>query len=162
MIIMLFVKRAIFTNNITQGEIQMRRIRFCLICLLLCFSGATWADMLIIAHKGVPETTISENELQDIFLGKRVQWQDNSAIHPATLKVKDLHSAFLKQYIKKSVSKWNAHWKRMVFTGNGTPPKQFKTEQELLEYVTETEGAIGYIDAETLVDNNKLIMLEVQ
>ena len=50
----------------------------------------------------------------------------------------------------------------MVFTGNGTPPKQFKTEQELLEYVTETEGAIGYIDAETLVDNNKLIMLEVQ
>jgi ABC-type phosphate transport system substrate-binding protein len=119
-----------------------------------------WADTLIIAHKDAPEATLSEKELQEIFLGKRVQWQDNSAIHPATVKDKDLHSAFLKQYIKKSVSKWNAHWKRLVFTGNGTPPQQFDTGQALLEYVADTEGAIGYIDAETPVEN--VTIIEVQ
>ena len=140
----------------------MRRIRFCLLCLLLCYSGITWADIVIIAHKNVPETAITEKDLQEIFLGKRVQWQDNSAIHPATVKAKDLHKAFLKQYIKKSVSKWNAHWKRLVFTGTGTPPQQFGTEQELLEYVAETKGAIGYVDTETSVDDNDVIILEVQ
>jgi ABC-type phosphate transport system substrate-binding protein len=127
---------------------------------LLCYSGITWADIVIIAHKDAPETTLSEKDLQEIFLGKRVQWQDTSAIHPVTVKDKDLHGAFLKQYIKKSISKWNAHWKRLVFTGNGTPPQQFKTEQELLEYVAETEGAIGYVDAETSVEN--VTIIEVQ
>jgi hypothetical protein len=62
--------------------------------------------------------------------------------------------------VNKSFAKWNAHWKRMVFTGNGTPPKQFDTQQELLEYVAETEGAIGYVDAETPVEN--VTIIEVQ
>jgi ABC-type phosphate transport system substrate-binding protein len=119
-----------------------------------------WADTVIIAHKGAPETILSEKDLQEIFLGKRVQWQDNSAIHPATVKEKGLHSAFLKQYIKKSVSKWNAHWKRLVFAGNGTPPQQFDSEQELLEYVVETEGAIGYVDVETPVETVTIINVQ--
>jgi ABC-type phosphate transport system substrate-binding protein len=138
----------------------MKNMMMCLLCLLVFSSGIAWADVVIIAHKNVPETTLNEDALQEIFLGKRVQWQDNSAIHPATVKDKDLHSTFLKQYIKKSVSKWNAHWKRLVFTGNGTPPQQFDSEQELREYVAETEGAIGYVDAETSVENVTIIEIQ--
>ena len=158
---MLFVKIDILDGHQKQGECQMRRISF-LLCLFLGLSGAVWADIVIIAHKDAPETTLSEKDLQEMFLGKQVQWQDNSAIHPVTMKDKNLHNAFLKQYIKKSVSKWNAHWKRLVFTGNGTPPPQFDTEQDLLDYVAETEGAIGYVDAETSIENNDVIMIEIQ
>ena len=137
----------------------MRRIRICLLGLLLCFSSASWADVIIIAHKESPESSLSAKELQEIFLGKRVQWADNSSIHPATVKEDTLHKAFLKQYIKKSPSQWLAHWKRMVFTGNGTPPKQFDSQEELLDYVAETSGAIGYIDEETAVKN--VIILQI-
>ena len=138
----------------------MKRLGICLLCMLLFSSGIAWADMVIIAHRDVPETTITEKELQEIFLGKRVQWKDNTTIHPVTVKETELHKAFLKQYVKKSIAKWNAHWKRLVFTGNGTPPQQFKAEQELLEYVAKTAGAIGYIDSETPVKN--VTIIEVQ
>ena len=138
----------------------MERVGICLLCLLIFSSGIAWADIVIIAHQNVPETTVTKKDLQEMFLGKRVQWKDNTTIHPVTVKEVELHKAFLKQYVNKSFAKWNAHWKRMVFTGNGTPPKQFATQQELLEYVAKTAGAIGYIDAETPVKN--VTIIEVQ
>jgi ABC-type phosphate transport system substrate-binding protein len=128
--------------------------------LLVFSSGIAWAEIVIIAHQNVPETTVSKHDLQEIFLGKRVQWKDNTAIHPVTVKDQELHSAFLKQYIKKSFAKWNAYWKHMVFTGNGTPPKQFDTQQELVDYVVNTTGAIGYVDAETPVENVTIIKVQ--
>jgi ABC-type phosphate transport system substrate-binding protein len=124
------------------GGTLMKRIGICVLCLL------------------VPETTVTEKDLQEMFLGKRVQWKDNTAIHPVTIKDQERHSAFLKQYVNKSFAKWNAHWKRMVFTGNGTPPKQFATQQELLEYVANTAGAIGYVDAETPVEHVTIIAVQ--
>ena len=131
----------------------MKRLGICVLCLLVFSSGVTWADILIIANQNVPETTVTKKDLQAMFLGKRVQWKDNTAIHPVTVKEAELHKAFLKQYVKKSFAKWNAHWKRMVFTGNGTPPKQFATQQELLEYVATTTGAIGYVDNGPSIEN---------
>ena len=138
----------------------MKRLGICVLCLLIFSSGIAWADMLIIANQTVPETSVTTKDLQEIFLGKQVQWKDTTVIHPVTVKDQKLHSAFLKQYVNKSIAKWNAHWKRMVFTGNGTPPKQFATQQELLEYVAKTAGAIGYIDSETPVEN--ITIIEVQ
>ena len=139
----------------------MRRIRFCLLgLLLLCFSATSRADVIIIAHKDNPESSISARELQEIFLGKRVQWKDNSTIHPSTVKGGPLHEDFLKQYVKKSPSQWIAYWKRIVFTGNGTPPKQFASQEELLEYVANTRGAIGYTDEATTTENVAILPIK--
>lgn len=137
-----------------------KRVGLCLVCLMVFSSGMAWADTLIIAHQKVPETTLTPKNLQEIFLGTRVQWNDNSAIKPATVKDQKLHEAFLKQYIKKSAAQWVAHWKRQVFTGNGTPPQQVATPQELLKYVAETAGAIGYVDAEIPVENVTIIKIQ--
>lgn len=138
----------------------MKCLSLYVLCVCLCFSEATWADMLIIAHQNTSETAISQKDIQEIFLGKRVQWKDNTAIHPATIKEPELHETFLKQYVKKTPSQWIAHWRRMVFTGNGTPPQQFATQEELLEYVVNTSGAIGYVDIKTAV--TQATVLKVQ
>lgn len=138
----------------------MNRFGVCLLSLLIFSSGMAWADVVIIAHQKVPETRLTAKDLQEIFLGNRVQWNDNSVIKPVTLKDQKLHEAFLKQYIKKTVSQWVAHWKRQVFTGNGTPPQQFATPQELLKFVTETAGTIGYVDAEMPVENVTIIKVQ--
>ena len=138
----------------------MKRLSLCIMWVLLCPVKATWADMVIIAYQNTPETTISAKDLQEIFLGKRVQWKDNAAIHPATVKEPELHENFLKRYVKKTPSQWIAHWKRMVFTGNGTPPQQFATQQELLKYVADTAGAIGYVDAELPVEHVTIMKVQ--
>ncbi len=45
----------------------------------------------------------------------------------------------------------------MLFTGKSNLPRCFKTTAELMEYVANTEGAIGYIDSNTTIVNVNLI-----
>ena len=108
---------------------------FAFMFLITFFGNSAFAELVMIANPGVSETTLSYKDVQEIFLGKRVQWSNNTAIRPVILKDPDLYEMFLKQYVKKSESQWNTYWKRMVFTGQGMPPEQADTQQALLEYV---------------------------
>ena len=62
----------------------------------------------------------------------------------------EVHSMFLKQHVKLSDSDWKIYWKRMVFTGRGLPPQTIPTEAELIDFVSKTKGAVGYVSSEGL------------
>ena len=107
------------------------------------------ADVLIITNKNVTEKSLSSKDINQIFLGKKKRWQDNTFIYFAISDNRALHEAFLDKYIHRSPKQFRAYWKNMVFSGKGQFPKSFKMEKELIKYVTDTNGAIGYIDAKT-------------
>jgi hypothetical protein len=48
----------------------------------------------------------------------------------------------------------------VIFTGVGTPPKIFKDAGEMVEYVANTDGAIGYIDSTVQHENVKTVKLK--
>jgi len=128
-----------------------------LMLVMLCLGSTTsFAEVLIIANKNVSQDSISKEEVKQIFLGKTVKWADKSKILFVILK-KDVHKDFLKEYIKRSSSQYKNYWKKMVFTGKGRKPTAFETEKELVRYVAETEGAIGYISTGTEMMNVKTI-----
>ena len=129
---------------------MLKKVLLALVLMIGCSAGLVSAEMKIIVNTSVTETTLSGKKIEDIFLGKVVQWSDNAAIHVVTVKDAKIHQAFLEQYLKKSESQWNAYWKRLVFTGTGILPEQAETQQALLDYVAKTKGAIGYMEAEPL------------
>jgi len=122
---------------------------------MMALSSAAYADVVIIANRGVPENTLSRKEIKEIFLGKRVQWGDHSRIHVATIRDAGIHKMFLKQYLNKSHAKWKTYWKRMAFTGRGIPPRSFHTDAEIIAYIAKTEGAVGYILSEKVRDESE-------
>ena len=124
-------------------------ILFVLICLA---STAAFADVVVIANKNVSETSMTKDKVKNIFLGKIVKWQDSSRIHFVTLKG-DVHKSFLKEYIGRSTNQYKTYWKKVLFTGKGSMPKTFSTEQEIIQYVANTEGAVGYINKNTASEN---------
>ena len=63
--------------------------------------------------------------------------------------VQVLDKEFLKKFVRKSSYSFSSFWKLMIVTGGGIPPKSLKTEEEIVKYVTEREGAIGYISSKT-------------
>ena len=79
---------------------------------VMAFASAVYADVLIIVNNGVAENTLSQQEIQEIFLGKRVQWGDHSRIRFVTVGEPEVHSMFLKQYVKLSDSDWKIYWKQ--------------------------------------------------
>jgi len=128
-----------------------------LMLVMLCLASRTsFAEVLIIANKNVSEDSISKVEVKNIFLGKTVKWADKSNISFVILK-NGIHKDFLKEYIKRSSSQYKNYWKKMVFTGKGSQPRAFETEKELIQYVAETDGAVGYISKGTEMINVKTI-----
>jgi ABC-type phosphate transport system substrate-binding protein len=125
--------------------------------ILLSFSGTkAFAGVMVIANKNISETSLSNSEIRNISLGNIVKWNDNTPVLFVTLEG-DIHRDFLKTYLKRSTSQYKNHWRKMVFTGKGCKPKCFKTEAELIQYVSQTNGAIGYIGQGTGAKDVKIL-----
>ena len=120
----------------------------------LAFSGvhtamtAFAADVVIVCNKNVPEDSLSKGEVKNIFLGKKTRWRNDEKIIFVISEASEAHKTFLKEYIGKNAFQYANYWKKQVFTGKGKPPKSFGTEESLLDYVSDTEGAIGYLPSE--------------
>ena len=136
----------------------MKNILIFLIIILT--TGICWSDVLIVSNKTVGDTIMNRDDIKEIFLGKRVQWSDNSKIHIVTLQNPGLHNAFLKEFIKKSPKQYKNYWKKMVYTGKGKTPRKFGSVQDLLEYVAKTKGAIGYINKEVTAVNVNTVTVQ--
>lgn len=110
------------------------------------FSSAQ-GDIMIIANKDVPVSTLSKNEIRSIFLGEKVKWSNNQKIIFVILK-SDVHNAFLKEYVGNTASQYRNYWRKMVFTGKSKSPKSFNNMDKLIRYIANTSGAIGYIPSQ--------------
>jgi ABC-type phosphate transport system substrate-binding protein len=118
-------------------------------CLLL-FAPAS-GEYVTVAHLDVPVEELDARTLQKIFQGKMRHWSCGGRIIPVTLKSGGALKGYVEQYFSLSPSQYSTYWKRRAFTGRGTPPKSFESYLELLEYVGQTEGSIGFIEEEQLI-----------
>ncbi len=126
--------------------------------MILPFASVAFAgDVVIIANKDVPISSIGGGELKKIFIAKKTEWDNGSNIDFVTLDRGDVHKAFLRTYLSKSPSQYQRYFRTLVFTGKGTAPQSFATEGELVSYVSSTSGAIGYVSAGTSTGSAKVL-----
>jgi|SRR5579863_2240445 len=115
--------------------------------LFVACSVARAQDLVIVANKSVKTAEVNAEDLKDVFSGEKTSLKDGSHAVPTTLKSGPVHEAFLKKYVGKGDPAFRAAWRSLVFTGQGSMPKSFDTEADLLEFVSATAGAIGYVSA---------------
>lgn len=120
-----------------------------LLTALMLFSSTANAGCLLIANRSVTEASISKKDVKLIFLGKKIKWNNGMKIHKARLLHGPTHEQFLKEYIQKSVYSYASFWKLAIVTGSAIPPKSFKSEKDLIKYIAEKEGSVGYISTKT-------------
>ena len=118
------------------------------VCLQTAYAEGQQGTVVIIGNKNLPESSLSKTDIQNIFLGKKTK-VDSTNITCVILKSGEVHENFLKGYLARTSSQYEQYWKKVVFSGQGKAPKVFETEETLIEYVKNTEGAIGYIGAAT-------------
>jgi len=102
-------------------------------------------DVTIVVHRTVSVSQISETELRDIFTGARYRFSDGSRAIPVLLKGGPAHEVFLHRHIGDTSDEFRARWRKAVFTGQGSMPKEFSSEEAMLTYIEATPGAIGYV-----------------
>lgn len=120
-------------------------------------------NVTLIGNTTVPERPLHKTEVQNIFLGKMTKI-DGTRVTFAILKAGNIHEHFLAAYLSRTPSQYAQYWKKLIFTGKGRSPKTFTTEEELVQYVEQTAGAIGYVNMSTAqnLENRDIRQLTVQ
>jgi len=124
---------------------KKRILSFLIFCLFLGAGITKAQDLVVVANKSVKATDASASDIRDVYTGDKSSLKDGSHVTPVTLKGGAVHEAFLKKYVGKDESAFRAGWRSLVFTGQGSMPRSFDTEADLLEYVAATPGTIGYV-----------------
>jgi ABC-type phosphate transport system substrate-binding protein len=115
--------------------------------------------IVVVANESVRVDTLEVVELQRIYLSKRTRWPDDTRIVATMLKDGPVHRSFVEDILDRGLSKFATYWKQIVFTGQGVPPKSFGSEEELLDYVARTPGAIGYISTRPRAEGVHIVAL---
>jgi ABC-type phosphate transport system substrate-binding protein len=132
------------------GETPMKRRLLALLfgVLLLAIEMHAQAQVVVIANANVAATSITRAELRDIFTGASTSL-NNLQVIPVLLKQGPVQEEFLSLYIGKSDNGFRAGWRGILFSGQGMMPKTLDTEAAVVEYVSHTPGAIGFIGRST-------------
>lgn len=121
-----------------------------LIILLFLLSANLIADnYVVIVNKANSASSISSADLQNIYSGKKSTWADGKSIF-ASFNNGSAKDDFLKDGIKKTLPQYQTFWKKAVFTGTGTPPKELDNDAKVKDFVSSNPNAIGFISASAL------------
>lgn len=141
-----------------RGRLFWGVIFLAIIGMNFSFAGIAFADdLIVIGNRSVPVASLTPTEVQEIYLGKMKVWDNGQKIMLVILKNSEITDRFLKEYVKKNYNVYDNYWKKQLFIGAGKPPKVFQREKDLLEYVSETKGAVGYINSQSYNDSVKIL-----
>lgn len=108
-------------------------------------------ELVVIVNKANTVGSISRAELSSIYLGKRKTWATGEIVKPCDLQehgVDEEQTAmgqFSVRYINKDLPSLKNYWIKMIFSGKGDPPPLLKKVEDVIRFVSEDPGSLGYL-----------------
>ncbi|MDH4391746.1 MAG: hypothetical protein QE285_10045 [Aquabacterium sp.] len=106
----------------------------------------TQADgLLVIGHASVPR--VDAATVARLYTGRAIE------AGPVTVTVCNLavghplRSRFLAVCLQTDEERYRAYWTVRRHVGKGAPPRELASVAEMIDIVTRTPGAVGYLDA---------------
>lgn len=132
----------------------------CALAALLLLPPGLLADVLVVTGAKSPSTTLSRNQVSDVFLGKVVSLPDGSSAAPIDQpESSPLRDEFYSKVANKSAAQAKAHWAKLYFTGRGVPPREGTDSNNIKRILNSTPGSIGYIEQSSLDSSVKVVFV---
>jgi ABC-type phosphate transport system substrate-binding protein len=134
--------------------------RCTLAAVLLCLTTTSSAVELI-ANPEVPTESLTRSVVRSIFSMRLTSWPSGMPIRVFVLGDKDdLHAAFSKRILGVFPHQLRRAWNRQIFSGTGQAPEKVGSEREMLDRVSRTPGAIGYISEDMINEQIRTLAVE--
>jgi ABC-type phosphate transport system substrate-binding protein len=131
-----------------------------LILSLILFPGVSGA-VDVIANKSVSVNSLSPASARAIFGMRQVKWPDGAPIRVFVLPDNHvLHGAVCKERLNIFPYQLRQSWDRLVYSGMAQAPSEASSEEDLLNKVATTPGAIGYVRKVKANDPVKILNIE--
>lgn len=143
----------------------MRKIIYISIMMLLLaisfhLNSNPQSKVSIITNKSLNLNSLTTIELIEIYTLNRKFWDDDTRIVIVDMKGENECKSSFYELLEMDYTELQKIWLRKQFSGAGIPPKVFKTSEEIIEMVAQTEGAIAYIPSEMVSNKIKVITIE--
>jgi ABC-type phosphate transport system substrate-binding protein len=147
-----------------MGNLLCKPKCMAVLAIALLFFGLQTASagVVVIGNRGLGVNSITKAQAANIFLGKMTTWADGTPITVIEHRDGDLaKDQFYNKVVGKTPSQLKAYWAKLVFTGEGVPPKEYAGDNTVKARVAGTPGAIGYVSDDS-ADRSVKILYEAK
>ncbi len=124
-------------------------------------TGAAAAEVVVVVSAKSAVTTLSKNQVVDIFLGKTSRFPDGSLAMPIDQgEGVSAREQFYSEVASKTSAQLRAYWSKIIFTGRGQPPREASSVIELKKLLAINANGIGYIDRDQLDGSVRIVPLQ--
>jgi ABC-type phosphate transport system substrate-binding protein len=103
----------------------------------------------VISNASVDRSELELKDVRAIFTMKKRLWSDGQPIQVYVLNSEQSsHREFCKKVLGVFPRQLQSIWHRLVYSGTGQAPIELSSEQEMIDVIASTKGAIGYIKQE--------------
>jgi ABC-type phosphate transport system substrate-binding protein len=136
-----------------------RTLLFVFSVLVMRLAMATaMADVVPIVSAQSTVTTLSQNQLTDIFLGKVSRFPNGLPAVPIDLpEGSAVRVEFYGKFFGKTSAQIRAFWAKVIFTGRGQPPREVPDGAAMKKLVVQNVNAIGYVERDMLDPSVKVL-----
>jgi ABC-type phosphate transport system substrate-binding protein len=104
----------------------------------------------VIVNATNPVTGMTLMDASQLFLKRTTRWTAGGAVHPIDLPVSSaVREKFSRQVLGKPTLAVEAYWNKQIYSGQVIPPLTKASDREVVAFVRDNAGAIGYIATDT-------------
>jgi hypothetical protein len=134
--------------------------KLALFMVVMLLSHSAWS-VEIISNRSVNLNSLSLASARSIFGMRKVKWPDDARIQVFVLADKHpTHVALCKERLNLFPYQLRQSWDRLVYSGMAQAPIEVANEEELINRVAATPGAIGYVRKVKPNDAIKIISVQ--
>lgn len=142
---------------------QNKNNKYILACALWasCVLATTcaFAEVVVVVSAKSKISSLTVSQVAQIFLGKTSKFPDGKdAIPLDQLEGSDIRNEFYAKVTGKDPAQINAYWSKIIFTGDGQPPKVVTGNDSVKKAVIKNLNTIGYIDRSAVDKKVKVIL----
>lgn len=127
------------------------KLRLTLALGVLLSAPAMASDIVVVM--GASATPLTRDQVADVYLGR------SNALKPLDLpESNELRDAFYKKATDRDPAQVKAVWSRLIFTGQGQPPKELPDATAVKKAVAADSKLVGYIDKSDVDASVKIVL----
>ena len=126
--------------------------------LSLVLGSTGRADVVAVVSSKSPLTSLSKNQVAEIFLGKTARFPDGTLAVPIDqAEGSPARDEFYASFTGKSPAQLKSHWTKIIFTGRGKPPMAVSSSAEVRQLIAANPQAISYIERSAVDSTIKIL-----
>ena len=118
------------------------------LALTFLLSGPSAASEVfeLVAHRSTATESLTRAEVSKMFMRSLGKWPSGERVEAVDRSPKsEICQDFSKEIHGKDCKSIKAYWEGQIFSGKGVGPKRLIYDKEVLEFVREKPGRIGYV-----------------